>query len=72
MISILVFVFSLAGAFYLQGTLTLIMLALCFLPFLAPIINQRILSDKKQEAQVKKKIILLNLKIFPETLRQSD
>lgn len=52
MISIFVFVFSLAGAFYLQGTLTLIMLALCFLPFLAPIINQRILSDKKQEAQV--------------------
>lgn len=49
------FVFSLMGAFYLQGMLTIIMLAICFVPFLAPLINQKILSSNKKDYQEAKK-----------------
>ncbi|KAF1297539.1 hypothetical protein BAU15_07450 [Enterococcus sp. JM4C] len=67
-ISVFVFGFSLAGAFYLQGTLTLIMLALCFLPFLAPVINQRVLSNKKHIAQTGKKTYLAKFEDFSRNL----
>lgn len=67
-ISLFVFVFSLAGAFYLQGLMTLIMLLLCFIPFLAPLINQKILSSKKQEALNQKKIYLTKFEDFSKNL----
>jgi ABC-type multidrug transport system fused ATPase/permease subunit len=66
--SIFIFLFSLAGALYLQGILTVIMLILCFLPFLAPVINQRILSDKKQEAQKARKQYLERFEAFSRHL----
>ncbi len=62
--SCLVFVFSLAGALYLQGPLTIIMLVLCFIPFLAPWINQKILADKKERAQAEKKQYLAKFDDF--------
>lgn len=66
--SVFIFTFSVAGAFYLQPTLTLIMLVLCFLPFLAPIINQKILSYKKQESQETKKVYLSLFEDFSRNL----
>ncbi|HFU4116926.1 TPA: ATP-binding cassette domain-containing protein [Streptococcus suis] len=61
--SLLVFTFSLIGALYLQGTMTLIMLALCFIPFLAPLINNRILAHATQDTQSEKNAYL---KLFSE------
>ncbi len=61
--SLLVFTFSLIGALYLQGTMTLIMLALCFIPFLAPLINKQILAHAKQDSQTEKNAYL---KLFSE------
>ncbi|MGQ7333584.1 ATP-binding cassette domain-containing protein [Streptococcus suis] len=61
--SLLVFTFSLIGALYLQGTMTLIMLALCFIPFLAPLINNRILAHATQDSQSEKNAYL---KLFSE------
>ena len=49
------FVFSLIGAFYAQGVMTLIMLALSFIPMLGPLINAKILSNSRKNAQVKQK-----------------
>ncbi|WP_161496162.1 ATP-binding cassette domain-containing protein [Streptococcus suis] len=54
---------SLIGALYLQGTMTLIMLALCFIPFLAPLINNRILAHATQDTQSEKNAYL---KLFSE------
>ena len=65
---VFIFLFSLIGAIYLQGILTVIMLILCFLPFLAPVINRRILSDKKQEAQNAKKQYLEKFDSFSRHL----
>lgn len=67
-VSVFVFVFSLAGAFYLQGTLAFIMLGLCFLPFLAPVVNKKILSDRKKEAQDQKKIYLSKFEDFSRNI----
>lgn len=52
------FIFSLMGAFYLQGMLTIIMLVICFVPFIAPLINQKILSSNKKDYQEAKKSYL--------------
>ncbi|MGU7996622.1 ATP-binding cassette domain-containing protein [Streptococcus suis] len=52
--SLLVFTFSLIGALYLQGTMTIIMLALCFIPFLAPLINNKILAHATKDSQEEK------------------
>lgn len=52
---LLVFSFSLIAALRLQTSMTLILLVVSCIPFLAPIINQRVLADKKQAAQVAKR-----------------
>lgn len=62
------FVFSLIGAFYLQGILTLIMLALCFIPLLAPLINSKILSNNKKETQNKKNQFLKDFENFSRNI----
>lgn len=62
------FIFSLIGAFYLQGILTLIMLALCFIPLLAPLINSKILSNNKTEAQNKKNQFLKDFENFSRNI----
>lgn len=57
-LSLFIFLLSLAAALTLQSSLTLIMLALSFIPFLSPIISKNILSDKKKQSQESKKSYL--------------
>lgn len=52
---LLVFGFSLAAALTLQSSLTLILLVVSCIPFLAPVINRKVLAGKKQAAQQAKK-----------------
>ncbi|HEM5960836.1 TPA: ABC transporter ATP-binding protein [Streptococcus suis] len=62
--SVLVFTFSLIGALYLQGTMTIIMLVLCFIPFLAPLINNKILAHTTKESQEEKNVYLKRFSEF--------
>ncbi|HEM2795501.1 TPA: ABC transporter ATP-binding protein [Streptococcus suis] len=62
--SVLVFAFSLIGALYLQGTMTIIMLVLCFIPFLAPLINNKILAHTTKESQEEKNVYLKRFSEF--------
>ncbi|MFI3068744.1 ATP-binding cassette domain-containing protein [Streptococcus suis] len=66
--SILVFSFSLIGALYLQGTMAMIMLALCFIPFLAPVINKGILARATKDSQEEKNVYLTLFSEFVEAL----
>lgn len=66
--SILVFSFSLIGALYLQGTMAMIMLALCFIPFLAPVINKGILARATKDSQEEKNAYLTLFSEFVEAL----
>lgn len=66
--SILVFSFSLIGALYLQGTMAMIMLALCFIPFLAPVINKGILARVTKDSQEEKNAYLALFSEFVEAL----
>lgn len=66
--SILVFSFSLIGALYLQGTMAMIMLALCFIPFLAPMINKGILARATKDSQEEKNAYLALFSEFVEAL----
>ncbi|WP_105114638.1 ATP-binding cassette domain-containing protein [Streptococcus suis] len=66
--SLLVFSFSLIGALYLQGTMAMIMLALCFIPFLAPVINKGILARATKDSQEEKNAYLTLFSEFVEAL----
>ncbi|HFI0214176.1 TPA: ATP-binding cassette domain-containing protein [Streptococcus suis] len=66
--SLLVFSFSLIGALYLQGTMAMIMLALCFIPFLAPMINKGILARATKDSQEEKNAYLTLFSEFVEAL----
>ncbi|HFI0237316.1 TPA: ATP-binding cassette domain-containing protein [Streptococcus suis] len=66
--SLLVFSISLIGALYLQGTMAMIMLALCFIPFLASVINKGILARATKDSQEEKNAYLTLFSEFVEAL----
>lgn len=57
-LTIFTFVFSLIAALWLQSQLTLLMVSLSFIPLLAPLINQRVLANKKQISVAAQKNLL--------------
>ncbi|MDO5047276.1 MAG: ABC transporter ATP-binding protein [Anaerococcus sp.] len=66
---ILIFVVSLGLAIYIQKSLTLIMLALSFIPLLTPFISKKILSNKKESMQEAKNDYLESFDEFSDNIR---